>query len=111
MKIWHDCLVTYVLWVIWDVELDGDTHFTFDPKSGQVQVRKSQILTIFFLTIPIMPCFVSEFQKCHLYCRTTLYPYLFFGLFIAKNKDIGLEIGLPFVGTLFYDIYFVFWIS
>ena len=39
MKIWHECRVTHDLWVIWDVELDGNTHFYIWPKvrssSGQ----------------------------------------------------------------------------
>ena len=34
---------TYVLWVILDAEFDGDTHFKFDQRKGQLLVKLGQI--------------------------------------------------------------------
>ena len=95
MKIWDDCRVTRVLWVIWDVEFDGDTHCHIWRKvrssSGQKgQISKLQIFIVkpyfvhFCLRIPKIRTskflwnhnlfiFVSGFQKYHLFWRTTMW--------------------------------------
>ena len=46
MKIWHEYRVTHVLWVIWDVEFDGDTQFYIGPKVRSSSGQKGQILIV-----------------------------------------------------------------
>ena len=47
---------------------------TFDLSSGEIQVKEGQILKrkFFFKNIPILFNFVSGFQKCHFFRRTTI---------------------------------------
>ena len=40
MKILHECRVTHVLYVIWEVEFDGDTHFYIQ---GHVKARSKRL--------------------------------------------------------------------
>ena len=37
MKMLHECRASHVLWVIWDIEVDGGIHFLFKPREGQAQ--------------------------------------------------------------------------
>ena len=57
MKIYNEYRVTHVLWVIWSVEFDGDTHFHIWPKvrssSGQ---RRSNFETQKFLFKTCLSC-------------------------------------------------------
>ena len=41
------CRATYVLWVIWDAEFDGDTHLKYNPRKGQFQVKIGKIRSNF----------------------------------------------------------------
>ena len=54
------CRATHVLWVIWDAEFDGDTHFKFDPRKVQLQVKLGQIWSNFkfqnFITKACLSC-------------------------------------------------------
>ena len=45
MKLLYECRVTHAVWVIWDVEGNGDIRFFIsDPGRGQCQVKSGQIL-------------------------------------------------------------------
>ena len=48
--------------------------FIFDPRSGQVQVKKIKFRNskISFQIMPILSSFVSRFQKCRLFWRATI---------------------------------------
>ena len=49
IKMMHESHATHVLWVIWDVEFDGDTHFKFDRRKGMYlrQAKLGQIRSDF----------------------------------------------------------------
>ena len=75
MKMLHDCRATHVLWAIWD---DGGIHFWVRPeersiqgqtRSKEVKLSKSKFSS---KSIPILSSFVSGFQNCYLYLRTTI---------------------------------------
>ena len=80
--------------------------FTFDPRSGQVRVKKVKMWKSKFSlkNMPILSSFASAFPKCHLCRRTTLKNSqtrvsksdvitltCFLGHCTAKNKDFGLR--------------------
>ena len=41
MEMGHECRVTYVLWVIWDVDFGDGYYFLFDMKKGKSQTKLS----------------------------------------------------------------------
>ena len=104
--------MTLVLWVICDVEMDGDTHLHIWPKVRSSSCEIGQILKIvfeyfvkYFKNIPIMSSIDLVVQKCHLFCHTTLRNTKnrvsksdfitlawFLGHCKAKNKGIGLKL-------------------
>ena len=103
------CRATHVLFVIYDAEFDGDTHFEIYPRIGQLQVKLGQICSNFkiqnFLTKLCLSCAVLsqdsknviyfhvwqlEMSISHMW-RHRLYLFFFFGHCTAKNKDIAFK--------------------
>ena len=121
------CCATHVLPVIWDAEFDGDTHFKFDARKGQLQLKLGQIRSDFKIqnvrTKICLPCadFPQDFKKCHLFLCTTVRNAknafqkcdvitftCFFGHCTAKNKDNALKFCI-LVACMYHDhIYSVF---
>ena len=108
MKILHEYRATYVLQVIWEAKFNSDIHFIIGREemsiSGQTRSKEVKFTNSFFYQHkPILCSFVSEFQKCYLFLRTTnsnvknfiskvtssLLPVFYHCT--AKNKDLALK--------------------
>ena len=74
--------MTHVLWVIRDVELNGDIHFHIRPKVKSSSGQKGQILKIIFFflktCLPILPSRVHQTPHFsenveHRFCHQNLF--------------------------------------
>ena len=114
--------MTHILWVIWSLEFDGNTHFHMWSKvrssSGQ---KRSNFETHNFLFKTFLSCLVLSHDsiKCYLFWLATIrnanncaskrrrhHVYLVLGGHCtARNKDISLKFCTLVVGIYFYTIY------
>ena len=122
------CRSTHVLWLIWDVEFNGDTLF-FNLTQGKVKPGQTgpdyveiQNSKFRYKNMPnLCRCF-SGFQKCHPFlCATIInvkdciskmfrhHLYLFFFCYCTgKTKDITLKFCMGVVCMYLDHIYFGF---
>ena len=104
MKIWHECRVTHVLWVIWHVEFDVDTHYYIRPKvrSKRSNFENQDFLLKTYLSCPLLsqdsknvifffPYDNQKFQINRVSKMVAITSTCFLGHCAAKNKDIGLK--------------------
>ena len=68
MKMLHGFMM-HVIWVLCDVEFDGDTHFYIRHKDNQDQVKSGKILNIkvSFANMLTLSSFVPGFLKCRMF--------------------------------------------
>ena len=74
MEILDECRATHVLWVLWDIELDGLRLFYLTR--GKVKARSNEVRfensKFSFKSIPLLSNSVSGFQKYNLSLRTII---------------------------------------
>ena len=78
MSMLHECRATHLWRVILDAEIDGGILFQVLPDersmSGQTRPNKVKFSnpTFSYKNMPILSSFVSGFQNCYLFLRTTI---------------------------------------